>query len=207
MFATLAHKGIDHERIEVDITQKERPAEFNAVSPFGKVPVLVHEGRNILESVVICEYLDEVWPEPRMLPADPGERAYARQWIVYINRVITDRDSEFVHIERERERKVATCRKIFPELRYLDAELEGRDGLFLGPELSLVDVAIAPFARNLGIWAELVEDRHLAGYGNLRAYFDRLQAHPVLAEHVYNIPDEAFRGFFTSVLVEGATVP
>ena len=207
VLATLAHKGIDHDVVEVDITQKERPEEFNAVSPFGKVPVMVHDGRNLIESVVICEYIDEVWPEPAMMPTDPDKRAYARRWIVFINRVITDRDGEFVHIARDRDGKVAVCQKIFPELAALDRELEGNDKLFLGPDLSLVDVAIAPFTRILGMWSELIGDSHYPSYRNLHAYFDRLGAIPVLKEAVYNVPDDAYQGFFKAVLVEGLTVP
>jgi glutathione S-transferase len=207
VFPTLALKGIEYDNIEVDITKKERPAAFNAVSPFGKVPVLVHDGRNIIESVVINEYLDEVWPKPAMLPVDPAGRAYARQWIVYFNRVVTDRDGEFVHRNVDKDRKQETCRRIFPDLAALDRELAGKDKLFLGADLSLVDVAIAPFSRLLAIWSELVEDRQLKGYRNLLAYFDRLEKVPLLQKTVYHIPREAFAGFFKTVLVEGATIP
>jgi glutathione S-transferase len=204
---TLAHKEIEHDRVDVDITKQERPAEFNAASPFGKVPALVHDGRSIVESVVINEYLDEAWPKPAMMPADARGRAYARQWIVYFNRAVTDRDGEFVHVERDRERKAAICRRIFPDLVHLDRELAGRAAFFTGPDLSLVDMAIAPFTRILGIWAELVGDRQFAGYRNLRAYFDRLHRHPTLAKAVYTVPDEAYQGFFRAVLVDGMTVP
>jgi glutathione S-transferase len=207
VFPVLAYKGIDYDNVEVDITKKERPAAFNAVSPFGKVPVLVHDGKIIFESVVINEYLNEVWPKPAMLPADPAARAYARQWIVSFNRAVTDRDGEFVHIERDKSRKQDICRRIFPDLAKLDGELAGKSQLFLGAELSLVDVAIAPFSRNLMIWSDLVGDKHLKSYRNLLGYFERLEKNPVLQKTVYHIPREAFEGFFKMVLVDGATVP
>ncbi|MFQ5971898.1 MAG: glutathione S-transferase family protein [Alphaproteobacteria bacterium] len=207
VFGTLAHKGVDYDMVEVDITKKERPAEFNAVSPFGKVPVLVHDGSNIVESSVICEYIDEVWPDPPMMPSDPARRAYARRWILFSNRVITDRDGEFVHVERDKDTKTAICRKIYPDLAILDRELEGNTSLFLGDDLSLVDVAFAPFARILGMWSELIGDTRYGEYRNLHAYFDRLGNHPTLAKAVYIIPDDVFRGFFHSVLVDGVTVP
>lgn len=207
VLATLAVKGVEHDVIEVDITQKERPADFNAVSPFGKVPVLIHEGKNIIESAVICEYVDETWPDPPLMPADAAGRAYARRWIVFFNRAVADRDGEFVHIAREVERKQAICRAIFPDLAILDRELEGNNGYFLGKELSLVDVVIAPFTRALGMWSDLVDDSHFKGYGNIRAYFDRLGANPLLKEVVYNVPDDAYQGFFGAVLKDGLTVP
>lgn len=207
VFATLAHKGVDYDMIEVDVTKKDRPAEFNAVSPFGKVPVLVHDGRNIFESVVINEYINEIWPNPPMLPPDAGSRAYAREWITAFNRLVTDRDGIFVHVERDREAKCTICRSMFPDLAPLDRELVGKTGLFLDGELSLVDVAIAPFTKALRICSDLVQDTHLRGYRNLMAYFDRLEAHPALQKPVYGIPDDAIRQFFTMILVDGVTVP
>lgn len=207
VFATLAHKGIDYEMIEVDITKKERPAEFTAVSPFGKVPVLAHDGRNIFESVIINEYLNEVWPDPPMLPEDPGGRAYVREWITVFNRAVTDRDAAAVHVERDRDAKIATCRGIFPDLAPLDRELSDKSGLFVGDELSLMDVAVAPFTKGLRIMADLIEDRQLESYPSLLAYFDRLEAHPELQEPVYSVPEDALRQFFTMILVDGATIP
>ncbi len=46
-----------------------------------KVPVLVHRGRPLAESVIILQYLDDAWPESRpLLPSDPFDRALARFW-------------------------------------------------------------------------------------------------------------------------------
>lgn len=207
VFATLAHKGVAYDTVDVDITQKERPAEFTAISPFGKVPVLQHDGHTLIESTVICEYIDEVWPEPAMLPKSAAGRAEARQWIQFVNRAIVDRDGEMVHVEREKAGKQALCAKILADLHHLDRALDGRPGLFFGDALSLVDVNIAPFAPGIRIWADLIGDRSLAGLANLNGYFDRLAAVPVLCETVYNVPEEALRGFFSMILVDGATVP
>src|SRR3569833_456536 len=54
--------------------------EFKAMSPRGLVPVLVHDGNVIVESSVICSYLDEVFPEPPLMPKNPVERATMRLW-------------------------------------------------------------------------------------------------------------------------------
>jgi len=207
VFAALAHKGVEYDNVEVDITKKERPAAFNTLSPFGKVPAMTHDGHAIVESSVICEYIDEVWPNPPLMPKEAARRAEARQWIQFVNRAVTDRDGEFVHVERDKAGKVAICNKIFPDLAHLDRALAGRDKLFFGAELSLVDINVAPFSRNLRIWSDLVGDKLLAGYRNLNAYFDRLETVPVLQRTVYNIPEDAFRGFFKMILVDGATVP
>lgn len=72
----LAEKGVDHEVVAVDL--RDRPQwviELNP--PSGRVPVL-DDGFVLPESEVIMAYLDERYPEPPLLPADPGERARAR---------------------------------------------------------------------------------------------------------------------------------
>jgi glutathione S-transferase len=54
--------------------------EFKKMNPRGVVPVLVHDGNIIVESSVICTYLDEVFPDPPLMPANPVERAAVRLW-------------------------------------------------------------------------------------------------------------------------------
>jgi glutathione S-transferase len=54
--------------------------EFLALNPKGVVPVLVHDGATITESTVICEYLDEVFPDHPIYPRAPLDRARVRQW-------------------------------------------------------------------------------------------------------------------------------
>ena len=54
--------------------------QFKAMNPRGVVPVLVHDGNVIVESSVICSYLDEVFPNPPLMPRNPVERAAMRLW-------------------------------------------------------------------------------------------------------------------------------
>jgi glutathione S-transferase len=69
----LAEKGVDHERVEVDL--RDRPQWLLDLNPpYGRVPVL----DDLPESEVIMELLEELHPEPALLPADPAERARAR---------------------------------------------------------------------------------------------------------------------------------
>jgi glutathione S-transferase len=55
-------------------------AEFKKMNPRGVVPVLVHDGNVIVESSVICTYLDEVFPDQPLMPKSPVERATTRLW-------------------------------------------------------------------------------------------------------------------------------
>jgi glutathione S-transferase len=59
------------------------------LNPNGVVPTLVHDGVPIIESSVILQYLDEVFPEPRLVPADPARRAALRAWLVFVDYVPT----------------------------------------------------------------------------------------------------------------------
>ena len=72
----LAEKDVPYETVVIDLS--DRPAWLYEKNPSGKVPVLEEDGWVLPESAVIAEYLNERFPEPALLPADPGERAIAR---------------------------------------------------------------------------------------------------------------------------------
>ena len=85
----LAEKGVEWENRLVDLANAENLSpEYLAINPNGVVPAFVHDGRPIIESTVMCEYVDEVWPdEPKLSPADPVERADMRAWLRFIDEV------------------------------------------------------------------------------------------------------------------------
>ncbi len=86
----LAEKGLDYDSRLVDLAAKEQlDPDYLKINPNGVVPTLVHDGRAIMDSSVICEYLDEVFPEPPLSPADPAERARMRAWMRYLEEVAT----------------------------------------------------------------------------------------------------------------------
>ena len=72
----LAEKGVEFETVEVDLS--DRPAWLYEKNPTGRVPVLEEDGRPLPESAVIMEFLEERYPEPALLPADPADRAAVR---------------------------------------------------------------------------------------------------------------------------------
>ena len=72
----LAEKGVPFDPVAIDLSN--RPAWLYEKNPLGKVPVLEEETFVLPESAVIGEYLDERYPEPPLLPVDPGERAAVR---------------------------------------------------------------------------------------------------------------------------------
>ena len=86
----LAEKGLVWPDCRVNLQANEHLTDwYLALNPNGVVPTLVHDGRIVIDSSVINEFLDELFPEVRMVPADPYERARMRSWRQYIDEVPT----------------------------------------------------------------------------------------------------------------------
>ena len=75
----LAEKNLAWTEHHLSLARGEQlTPEFKALNPRGVVPVLVHDGNVIVESSVICAYLDDVFPDPPLTPKDPVQRATMR---------------------------------------------------------------------------------------------------------------------------------
>jgi maleylacetoacetate isomerase len=76
---TLKLKGLSFEEIPIDILSGEQfEPGYEAVNAERVVPTFIHDGHSVFQSLAIIEYLEEIQPEPRLIPQDPRERAYAR---------------------------------------------------------------------------------------------------------------------------------
>jgi glutathione S-transferase len=86
VFLTLIEKGLPWESEYIDLFNNEqyRP-EYLKLNPKGVVPTLIHEGHAIVESTLICEYLDQTFPQPSLVPASAFERAQMRRWSKHID--------------------------------------------------------------------------------------------------------------------------
>jgi glutathione S-transferase len=70
----LQEKGIDFDLIEIDL--QNPPENFRKISPYGKVPAITHNNERVWESAIINEYLDEVFPNPPLLPSNPTPKNF-----------------------------------------------------------------------------------------------------------------------------------
>jgi glutathione S-transferase len=72
-------KSLPFEEIPIDILSGEQfNANYETVNPERVVPTFIHDGHSLFQSLAIIEYLDDIQPKPRLIPADAKERAYAR---------------------------------------------------------------------------------------------------------------------------------
>jgi glutathione S-transferase len=166
----LAEKGVEWETVEIDLA--DRPAWLYEKNPLGKVPVLEENGWVLPESAVICEYLDERYPEPPLWPADPGERAAGR--------LLVFRFDEFSGPYYALRRGEDGARGRFEEeLAFLDSLLEAMPFLS-GRDFGLADVGYVPWvlrARDmLGI--------PLEPWPSLAAWIDALSERPSVSVEI-----------------------
>jgi glutathione S-transferase len=158
-------KGLDY---EVDpITPFFGNDEFRRLSPLCRIPVLIDGALVLTDSTVIAEYLDEQFPEPRLLPKEPKERARARWLEEYADSRLGDVFiwglfyPKMVHPRvwgepGDQGRIDKTLTDDLPTaLDYLEGELPDHGYLF--GEIGLADIAIASFFRN-GSYAGFVPD-------------------------------------------------
>jgi glutathione S-transferase len=141
----LAEKGVDFLFTEVNLRNK--PDWFLAVSPYGKVPVLKHDGRVIYESAIINEYLEEVYPEPPLMPRDSYNRALARIWIDYCNTRLMPANRALLMAQDPKERK-SLSEKLAESLVFMEneglAKTSGNGPYWFGDRVSLVDITYFP---------------------------------------------------------------
>jgi glutathione S-transferase len=143
-------KGIDFTPIEINL--QDKPPEFLQVSRYGKVPALQHGDVKLYESAIINEYLEEVFPEPPLLPQDPAQKAAARIWIDYANTRFVPAFTKLLRSKEIQEQEQG--RREFQEaLLYLEQEGLGRQpgqgDYFLGEAFSLVDISFYPWFERL----------------------------------------------------------
>ncbi|MCP3397846.1 glutathione S-transferase N-terminal domain-containing protein [Bradyrhizobium sp. CCGB01] len=116
----LAEKGVLAEAIEIDL--KNKPASFVRISPCGRVPLLLHGEAKLWESAVISEYLDEVFPDPPLMPASLPDRAHARIWVKFVDDRLYSATHRFIFTrEEEARRKLAA--EMVDSVWFLENEL------------------------------------------------------------------------------------
>ena len=141
----LFEKGMDFEIKDVDLFNK--PEDINVMNPYGQVPILVERDLILYESNIINEYIDERFPHPQLMPADPVMRARARLFLFNFEREL------FIHVqtlENSNNQKAIDKGKLLIRDRLTQlAPILLKNKYMLGDDFSMLDVAIAPLLWRL----------------------------------------------------------
>jgi len=164
----LAAKGVVYDLVTVN--PRSPPEDLLDLNPYNSVPTLVDRDLVLYDTGVICEYLDERYPHPPLMPVDPLSRARLRLGIMRI-----ERDwMTFVDQINAGGRPAETARKRLREALLSSIPLFKAAKFFLNPELSLADCALAPLIwrlPNLGV--VLPREAHV-----INDYGDRIFRNP-----------------------------
>ncbi|XP_049407161.1 probable glutathione S-transferase isoform X2 [Solanum stenotomum] len=144
-------KGVKYEFIEEDLQNKSSLLlESNPV--LKKIPVLIHNGKPICESIVIVEYIDETFEGPSILPKDPYDRAIARFWAKFLDGKCLEAVGKALWCKGEEQEK-SIQEEAYEMLKIIDNELKDKK-FFSGDKIGFVDVA----ANYIPFWVEIVEE-------------------------------------------------
>jgi glutathione S-transferase len=165
----LTEKGVPFTRENIDLTN--RPDWFKAISPTGKVPLLIVDRAHVLfESAAICDFLDETL-EPRLHPEDPIERAQHRAWIEFASGTL----NEIWEFYTARDEKAFDDKLLALTARFRRIEEALGDGpFFAGARFSLVDAAFGPVFRYFDVFESFLESGVFAGLPKVTAWRRRL---------------------------------
>lgn len=153
----LAEKKIDFEQTFIDL--KAKPKGFASISPRGKVPVLVIGEAVVFESLIINEFLEELTPEPAMLPTTPLERGVVRAWAKFCDDEVMPHAARIMFEDSKPARRAAWV-DLKIALRQVESWLESRahEGPFFGGDrLNLLDATYAPILARLAFFEDRVE--------------------------------------------------
>lgn len=141
----LFEKGMDFQVIDVDLANK--PEDLAVINPHNQVPVLVERDLVLEQANIINEYIDERFPHPQLMPADPVMRARAR---LFLHNFEEQLFSHIGDIESGNTKTADKARAIVRDNLTQIVPLFSKQQYILGDEFSMLDVAIAPMLWRLG---------------------------------------------------------
>jgi len=140
----LFEKGMDFQIIDIDLYNM--PEDIGVMNPYNRVPILVERDLILYESNIINEYIDERFPHPQLMPADPVMRARAR---LFLFRFEAELFSQVSVLESGNAKLADKARAMIRENLVQIAPVFVKQKFMLGEEFSMLDVAIAPLLWRL----------------------------------------------------------
>lgn len=195
---TLRERGVGYKWVEVDPFADEVPADFLELQPFGRVPVLIHDGFVIYETRAITAYLDQAFHGPQLQPQTPREQARVSQIIsivdnyaywplvrqVFSHDYLSRRTGRSVQ-EGEIRQGMAAAPRILQALENIASGGE----FLVGDHLTRADIHLAPM---IAYFTKSHRGGELfADYEKLSHWFSTIAHRPSFAETEPNLTDYA----------------
>uniref|UniRef100_A0A8C5WWS7 Glutathione S-transferase omega n=1 Tax=Laticauda laticaudata TaxID=8630 RepID=A0A8C5WWS7_LATLA len=171
-------KMINHEIVNINLRNKSD--WFFEKNPHGMVPVLeTSKGQLIYESPITCEYLDEAYPEKKLYPADPYDKAYQKMLFNYIRAFRNGEDASALKNEFQE------------ELLKLDEVLSNHKTKFFGGDsISMIDYLIWPWFERMEAFQLTECLDHTPG---LKSWVDLMKLDPAVQAKITD--PQIFKGF------------
>ncbi|MCW5621852.1 MAG: glutathione S-transferase N-terminal domain-containing protein [Burkholderiales bacterium] len=169
----LYEKGMDFQIVDVDLYNK--PEDLAVMNPYNRVPVLVERDLILYESNIINEYIDDRFPHPQLMPADPVMRARARLFLFRFEQEL------FCHvdiIEKGQQKAADKARGLIRDSLTQIAPVFVKQKYMLGDEFSMLDVAIAPLLWRLDYYGIQLPKQA----ASLLKYAERIFSRPAYIE-------------------------
>ena len=145
----LSEKACDFEIQDVDLYNK--PPEIDAMNPYGDVPILVERDLTLYNPNIINEYIDERFPHPQLMPADPIQRARARLFLYTFERELFSFVRVLENRDETEKRKAIARNQIREQLMQL-SPIFAKNKFLMGDEFTMLDVMMAPLLWRLGYY-------------------------------------------------------
>ena len=196
---SLAEKKIEVELIEEKYWEQD--ADFMRRNPAGKVPVLKLGDMTLAESAAICEYLEEAYPTPSLMPKDPKERFEVRRLVSWFDDKFHNEVTSKLLYERVNKKVMGLgypdstrikdgARKIKFHLDYMGWLLDQRRWL-AGNQMTLADFAAAAHLSSLDYISDVDWNRN----ENVKDWYAKIKSRPafrsILADQVSGFPPPA----------------
>jgi len=164
---------MDFQIVDVDLYNK--PEDLAVMNPYNRVPVLVERDLILYESNIINEYIDDRFPHPQLMPADPVMRARARLFLFRFEQEL------FCHIdtiEKGQQKAADKARGLIRDSLTQIAPVFVKQKYMLGDEFSMLDVAIAPLLWRLDYYGVQLPKQA----ASLLKYAERIFSRPAYIE-------------------------
>ncbi|KAF8392192.1 hypothetical protein HHK36_022534 [Tetracentron sinense] len=180
-------KGVEYEYVEEDImnTKKSKSPLILKYNPIHKkVPVLLHHGKAIVESLLILEYIDETWKQNPILPKDPYERAMARFWADFGEKKLLEASFAALVLSHGEEQDKA-LKQTIEYLEIINGELKGKK-FFGGETIGYLDLVMGWIPHWLPVWEEVAGTEVLdpIKFPHLNAWMENIMNFPIIKDYL-----------------------